>query len=99
MTKQDVINRVSTQTKLDPTTSRAVIETFFEVVRKSLTKGEPIYVRQFGSFLLKARAEKPARDLNQHKAMLIAAHVVPAFRPSPAFIQRVRAQERVVTES
>jgi len=98
MTKQDVINRVNTQTKLDPAISRAVIESFFEVVQESLTEGEPIYIRQFGSFIIKARAEKLARNLSQNTTVVIAAHVVPAFKPSLAFVRQVREREEAVAE-
>lgn len=98
MTKQDVINRVSTQTKLDPAISRAVIESFFDVVRESLSEGEPIYIRQFGSFNIKARAGKVARNLSQNTTILVPPHVIPTFKPSPAFVRQVREQEEAVAQ-
>lgn len=93
MTKQDVIQQVSKRTDLDALTSRLVIESFFDVVRESLTKGEPIYIRTFGSFQVKQRAPKVGRNISQNTAIKIAAHMVPAFKPSDEFMDRVKAQE------
>lgn len=94
MTKQDVIQRVSVRTGLDLRTSRSVLESFFEVVKDALTGGDPIYVRQFGSFILKQRAPKIGRNISQNTAVKIAAHVLPAFKPSHDFIEQVRAQQK-----
>ncbi|RYC66221.1 HU family DNA-binding protein [Spirosoma sordidisoli] len=93
MTKQDVINQVSEKTGLDTLTSRSVIESFFSVVKDALTEGEPIYIRTFGSFILKKRAAKLARNISQNTAVRIAAHVIPSFKASRAFTDQVRAQE------
>lgn len=95
MTKQDVINQVSERTGLDSLTSRSVIESFFEIIKESLTMGEPIYIRTFGSFNLKRRAPKVARNITQNTAVMIAAHTIPAFKPSPEFTNQVKTQGRV----
>ena len=94
MTKQDVIRRITEKTGLDPLTTRLITEAFFEVVRESLTAGEPIYVRKFGSFMLKRRAAKVGRDIRQNTAMSLAAYTVPYFKPSPEFADQIRAQDR-----
>ena len=93
MTKQDVINQVSEQTGLDSLTSRSIIESFFEVVKDALTEGEPIYIRTFGSFMLKQRAAKLARNISQNTTVMVAAHVIPCFKASREFADQVRAQE------
>lgn len=93
MTKQDVFSQVSKRTGLDPLISRSVLESFFEVVKDALIDGEPIYVRQFGSFTLKQRAQKKARNINQNTTVVIAAHAIPYFKPSGEFTDQVRAQE------
>jgi DNA-binding protein HU-beta len=98
MTKQNVINRVSTRTRLDPAISRVVLESFFEVVRDSLTQGEPIYIRQFGSFNVKHRAGKVARDIKRNTTILVAPHVIPTFKPSPEFVRQVREREEAVAQ-
>jgi DNA-binding protein HU-beta len=92
MTKQDVFRQISKKTGLDFLTSRLIVEAFFAVVKESLTAGEPIYIRTFGSFILKHRASKVGRNINQNTAVTIAAHRVPAFKPSPEFTDQVRAQ-------
>jgi DNA-binding protein HU-beta len=92
MRKQALIRRIADQTGIDPVISQEVVESFFEVVKTSLTQGEPIYIRKFGSFILKRRAEKTARNISQNTAVVVAAHVVPAFKPSIEFRDQVRAQ-------
>ncbi len=95
MTKQDAINQVSKRTGLDMPTSRAITEAFFEVVKESLTAGEPIYIRTFGSFILKERAQKVGRNISQNTALTIAAHTIPAFKPSLEFTNQVKGQGMV----
>lgn len=97
MTKQDVFRQISEKTGLDSLTSQLIVEAFFEVVKESLTAGEPIYLRTFGSFILKSRAQKIGRDIGQNTAVTIKAHVVPAFKPSREFTDQVRAQDIPVT--
>jgi DNA-binding protein HU-beta len=93
MTKQDVINRVTKRTGLDPESSRFIIDAFFEVVKSSLIEGKPIYVRTFGSFILKQRAGKTARNIKANTVLLIEPYVTPFFRPSPEFFSQVRQGE------
>jgi DNA-binding protein HU-beta len=93
MRKQDVFDRVTKQTGLDAEASRSILEAFFEVVRRSLIGGEPIYVRTFGSFILQPRARKVARNINQNTAHIVEARVVPAFKPSREFTNQVRVQQ------
>lgn len=92
MTKQDVIKQVSEKTGVDPLLTRSIVESFFVVVRDALIEGEPIYIRTFGSFILKQRAQKIARNINQNTAVTIAAHRLPYFKPSSEFADQVRAQ-------
>lgn len=96
MTKQDVINQVSARTGLETPLSRVVLESFFEVVKDALTEGEPIYIRTFGSFILKQRASKIARNISQNTAVRIAAHVIPSFKASREFADQVRAQDMAI---
>lgn len=97
MTKQDVIDQISEQTGLDPLTTRSIIESFFEVVKEALIEGKPIYIRTFGSFILKQRAAKVGRNIPQNTAVTVAAHVIPFFKPGADFINQVRAQDMPVS--
>ncbi|GAB3220740.1 HU family DNA-binding protein [Spirosoma arcticum] len=90
MRKQDVINRVTAQTGLDPEVSRFILETFYKVVKDSLIEGKPIYIRTFGSFILKRRAGKTARNINAKTAVSVAPRVIPLFKPSTEFVDQVK---------
>lgn len=92
MTKQDVVRQVTARTGGDPPTSRLIIESFFKIVKSALTEGEPVYVRKFGSFMLKRRAAKVGRNIHQNTAMTLAAHMIPLFKPSAEFADQIRAQ-------
>ncbi len=92
MTKQDLIRRIADQTGIDPVSSQEVVESFFEVVKVSLSQGESIYIRKFGSFILRRRAQKQARNISQNTAIMMPAQVIPTFKPSPEFRDKVRAQ-------
>jgi DNA-binding protein HU-beta len=92
MTKQDVIRQVSERTGIDSLTTRSIIESFFDVVKDALVGGRPIYVRTFGSFNLKQRAPKTARNITQNITITVDAHVAPIFKPSREFIDQIRKQ-------
>lgn len=92
MTKHDVISQISQRTGQDPLTSRAIVESFFEVVKHRLATGESIYVRGFGSFVPTPRAAKIARNIHQNTAHAIEAHVFPTFKASAEFKEQVRTQ-------
>lgn len=92
MTKQDVIRQIVARTGSDPLTTGFVLASFFEVVKLALTENEPIYVRKFGSFILKQRAGKIARNIGRNTAIELAAYTVPYFKPSAEFADQVKAQ-------
>lgn len=85
MTKADVVNEVAKNTGVDKATVLKTIESFMEVVKDSLSKNENVYLRGFGSFIVKQRAEKTARNISKNTTIIIPAHVVPAFKPSKSF--------------
>ena len=90
MTKQDVLQRIREKAGIDTQLGQLIVESFFDVVRTAVSQGETIYIRQFGSFGPKPRAQKVARDLKTNTAILVAAHTIPYFKPSPAFMDQVR---------
>ena len=59
------------------------------VVKYSLSKGENIYLRGFGSFIVKRRAEKTARNINKNTTLIVPAHNIPAFKPAQTFMEEV----------
>ncbi len=60
MTKADIVNEISKSTGIDKANVLETIEKFMETVKESLSHGENVYLRGFGSFITKVRSEKPA---------------------------------------
>lgn len=90
MTKAEIVNEVAKQTGMDKTEIQKVIESFMDCVKDSLAKGNPVYLRGFGSFIIKHRAEKAARNITQKTTMTIPAHDIPAFKPAKVFVASVK---------
>ncbi len=85
MTKQEIVSIAASQTGVEKATVSAVVESFMEQIRNSLTSGENVYLRGFGTFHLKHRAEKKARNISKNTTIVIPAHDVPAFKPSKSW--------------
>ena len=90
MTKADIINRIADKTGVPKVDVLVTVEAFFKEVKGSLEQGEPVHVRGFGSFMLKRRAAKTARNIRQNTAVQIPEHTIPAFKPSVEFADLVR---------
>ena len=85
MTKAEIVAEISRTTGIDKTEVLAVVEKFMVVVKDSLANGENIYLRGFGTFLLKERAEKTARNITKNTTIIVPAHKIPAFKPCTEF--------------
>lgn len=94
MTKQEIVKEITRATGIEGVTVAAVVEGFMEQVRTSLVAGENVYLRGFGTFLLKHRAEKTARNITKNTTLIIPAHKVPAFKPSPEFRRAVSLETK-----
>lgn len=90
MTKAEIVNEIAKSTNLDKATVLTVVEAFKECVMDSLAKGNPVYLRGFGSFIIKHRAEKAARNITRNTTMTIPAHDIPAFKPAKDFVSAVK---------
>ena len=90
MTKAEIVNEVAKATGIEKATVQIVVESFMESVKGSVAKGNPVYLRGFGSFIIKHRAEKTARDIHKEKTITIPAHNIPAFKPAKTFINDVK---------
>lgn len=90
MTKAEIVNEVAKATGIEKLTVQKVVEAFMESVKDSLAKGKPVYLRGFGSFIIKHRAEKAARNITKNTTMTIPAHNVPAFKPAKVFVNVVK---------
>lgn len=85
MTKAEVCAEIAKATGLEKASVLATVEKFMDVVKESLANGENVYLRGFGSFIVKERAEKTARNISKNTAIIIPKHNIPAFKPSAEF--------------
>lgn len=91
MTKADIVNEISRSTGLEKSAVLATVEKFMEVVKDSMSNGNNVYLRGFGSFIVKTRKEKTARNISRNTTIKIPAHNVPAFKPAKVFLDDVKA--------
>lgn len=90
MTKADIVNEISKRTGVDKVTVLSSVETFMEVVKESLSKEENVYLRGFGSFVVKKRAQKTARNISKNTTIIIPEHNIPSFKPAKTFVSAVK---------
>jgi DNA-binding protein HU-beta len=90
VTKAEVISQIAEKTGIDKADVGVTVEAFFSVVKESMSSGENIYVRGFGSFVNKKRARKIARNISKNTAIIIDEHYVPTFKPSKVFVEKVK---------
>ena len=86
MTKAELVKQISDATGVEKSAAMAVVEAFMETVKDSISKGEAVYLRGFGTFDIKHRAQKTARNITRNTTMIIPEHDVPSFKPSKDFI-------------
>ncbi len=92
MTKADIVNEIAKEKGLEKVEVQAVVEAFMESVKGSLINGEPVYLRGFGSFIIKHRAQKAARNITRKTTITIPAHDIPAFKPAKSFVAQVKVK-------
>ena len=90
ITKAEIVNEFAKSTGIEKVQVQSVIEEFTKVVKDSIIAGEPVYLRGFGSFIVKHRAEKAARNITKKMTMTIPAHNIPAFKPAKVFVNAVK---------
>jgi DNA-binding protein HU-beta len=90
MTKAEIVNEISRSTGVNREDVLRILESFMDGVKDSLAKGENVYLRSFGSFIIKERAEKTARNIAKNTTIRIPAHKVPAFKPAKEFSAKVK---------
>jgi len=90
MTKADIVNEISKNTGIEKTQVQKTVEAFMEGVKESLSEGNNVYLRGFGSFIVKKRAEKTARNISKNETIIIPEHFIPAFKPAKTFVGKVK---------
>ena len=95
MTKADLVSNISDQLGIDKTDVQATVESLMGEIKNSLENGENVYLRGFGSFIIKTRAEKTGRNISKNVAVKIPAHNIPAFKPAKVFTNSVKSKVEV----
>ena len=93
MTKAEIVNEVAKATGIEKTQVQTVVEAFMETVKDSIVKGNPVYLRGFGSFIVKHRAEKTARNITMNTTIVIKAHDFPSFKPAKSFVAKMKGEQ------
>lgn len=95
MTKADIVANISDQLGLEKNEVQATVETFMQEIKSSLESGDNVYLRGFGSFIVKTRAEKTGRNISKNTTIKIPAHNIPAFKPAKIFVEGVKQNVEV----
>ena len=95
MTKADIVSQISEQTGMEKGDIQVTVEAFMRSVRNNLENGNNVYLRGFGSFVVKTRAAKTGRNILAKKSIQIPANNIPSFKPSRDFLDNVKANVKV----
>ena len=90
MTKADIVNEIAKSTGVEKVMVQTIVEAFMDNVRNSLIENNPVYLRGFGSFIIKKRATKVARNISKNTTITIPEHNIPAFKPAKSFAAKVK---------
>lgn len=91
MTKADIVNEISKNTGIEKITVQKTVETLMEAIKSSLVSNKNVYLRGFGSFIVKRRAKKTARNISKNTTIIIPEHFIPAFKPAKSFVNKVKS--------
>ncbi|MEC5157191.1 HU family DNA-binding protein [Chryseobacterium sp. MP_3.2] len=95
MTKAELVNTISNKLGTEKNETQKVVEAFMQEIRTSMYNGDNVYLRGFGSFIIKTRAAKTGRNISKNIAIEIPAHNIPAFKPSKTFVEKVKTKVAV----
>jgi DNA-binding protein HU-beta len=95
MTKAEIVAEIANKTGIEKVAVQATVESFMESIKKSLSSGENVYLRGFGSFIIKKRAEKTGRNISRNTTLIIPAHNIPSFKPAKTFVNDVKKRVSV----
>ncbi len=90
MTKADIVTKISEETGVDKDAVLTVIEAFMATVKNSLASGNQVFLRGFGSFIIKTRKQKIARNISKNTSLVIPQHNIPAFKPAKTFAKLIK---------
>lgn len=90
MTKAEIVAEIAAKTGIEKQAVMQVVEGMMETIKTSMSNGEEVFLRGFGSFIIKHRAEKTARNISKNTTMIIPAHNIPAFKPAKSFVEKLK---------
>ena len=90
MTKAEIVSKISEKTGIEKVTALAVVEAFMAEVKSSISSNQSVFLRGFGTFNPKKRAEKTGRNISKNTTIIIPAHHIPAFKPAKVFVKQVK---------
>ena len=91
MTKAEIVSEIAAKTGLEKQAVMTVVENVMDTIKTSMINGEDVFLRGFGSFIIKNRAEKTARNISKNTTLIVPAHKIPAFKPAKCFMESVKA--------
>lgn len=97
MQKSDIVHEIAKETGIEKVTILKIVESFMATVKGSLTKDKNVYLRGFGSFIVKKRARKIARNISKNTSIIVPEHFIPSFKPSKSFVNKVKKSVDVNT--
>lgn len=95
MTKADIVNEIVEKTGIEKADVQETVEAFMKSIKVSLEKGDNVYLRGFGSFIIKKRAQKTGRNILRNTTIVIPAHNIPSFKPAKVFVDGVKKKVAV----
>lgn len=91
MTKAEIVAEIANKTGIEKVAVQATVEAFMETLKSSMINGQNVYLRGFGSFIIKKRAEKTGRNISKNTTIIIPAHNIPSFKPAKTFVNKVKS--------
>ena len=95
MTKAEIVAEIANKTGIEKVAVQATVEAFMESLKGSLVSGQNVYLRGFGSFIIKKRAAKTGRNISKNTTIIIPAHNIPSFKPAKTFVNKVKSSVKV----
>ena len=95
MTKAEIVADIANKTGIEKVAVQATVEAFMDSIKNSMTTGQNVYLRGFGSFIIKKRAEKTGRNISRNTTLIIPAHNIPSFKPAKTFVNKVKSHVKV----
>ena len=95
MTKAELVNAIANKLGTEKNETQKIVEAFMQEIRTTMYNGDNVYLRGFGSFIIKTRAAKTGRNISKNTAIQIPAHNIPAFKPSKTFVEKVKTKVKV----